>query len=256
MILFQTVKSQERMLDAIVRQIENKVLLGELKPDVVLPPEKELMKQFGVSRNTVREALRMLEASGVIKVKQGARGGAVVTPLTHEFIGDFLLKTFRLGGISGDSIAQFRMALEPSIAEILATSDLDSKLIAQMESNIHEAKELCDANEITGYKNMEFHVLLALATGNPLFIIILNTLRSSLDMISPILHVKHKTQGDSIEYHKKILKAIKSHDPAKARILMHRHLVQVRNVVRDIDFRPRLGGESGENGDEPDRNPG
>ena len=72
-------------------------------------------------------------------------------------------------------------------------------------------------------------------------------------MISPILYVKHKTLGDSIEYHEKILKAIKRHDPAKARIYMHRHLVQVRKVVRDIDFRPRLRGE---NDDEPDGNPG
>jgi GntR family transcriptional regulator, transcriptional repressor for pyruvate dehydrogenase complex len=252
MILFQSVKDPTRMPDAIVRQIENKILLNELKPGSVLPSETELMKQFGVSRNSVREALRMLEGAGVIKVKQGARGGATVTTLTNEFISDFLFKAFRLGGIAGESISQFRIALEPSIAEMLATTDVDPKLISQMERNIAEAQELCDANKITGYKNMEFHVLLALATGNPMFIIIMNTLRSSLDMISPILHVRHATRTDSIQYHKKILKAIKHHDAAKARVYMHRHLIQVREVVKDVDFKAstRKG-----DGNEPDRNP-
>lgn len=250
MTLFAMVKNQERMLDAIVRQIEDKILLGQLKPDFVLPPEKELTKQFGVSRNTVREALRVLEASGVIKVKQGARGGAIVTRLTEGFISDFLLKAFRLGGITGESIAEFRIALEPSIAERVATSDIDPKLMTQLESTIEEAEELCNANKVTGYKNMDFHVLLALATRNPMFIVILNTLRSSLELFSPILKVRHKNQIDSIESHRKILKAIKNHDPDKARIHMYKHLVQVRKVVKDVDFRasPRRGDD-----DKPDR---
>jgi GntR family transcriptional repressor for pyruvate dehydrogenase complex len=252
MVSFNAARGPTRMSDEIVRQIENKMLIDELKPGSMLPSETELMKQFGVSRNSVREALRMLEGAGVIKVKQGARGGAVVTPLTNEFISDFLFKAFRLGGIAGETISQFRLALEPSIAEMLATSDADPKLISQMERNIAEAQELCDANKVTGYKNMEFHVLLALATGNPMFIIVLNTLRSSLDMISPILHVRHKTRIDSIQYHKKILNAIRNHDAAKARVFMHRHLVQVREVVKDADFRVSTrGGGSNESDRDP-----
>ena len=241
------------MPDAIVRQIENKILFNELKAGSMLPSETELMKQFGVSRNSVREALKMLEGAGVIKVKQGARGGAIITPLTNEFISDFLFKAFRLGGITGESISQFRIALEPSIAEMLATSDVDPKLISQMERNIVETQELCDANRVTGYKNMEFHVLLALATGNPMFIIILNTLRSSLDMISPILHVRHKTRTDSIQYHTKILSAIRNHDAAKARVYMHRHLVQVREVVKDVDFGASVRGGDGDESDRDSR---
>jgi GntR family transcriptional repressor for pyruvate dehydrogenase complex len=253
MALFSMVKTQERVLDTIVRQIENKILLGELKPEFMLPPEKELTKQFGVSRNTVREALRVLEASGVIKVKQGARGGAVVTRMTEAFISDFLLKAFRLGGITGESIAEFRIALEPSIAGIAATSGIDPKWMIQMEGTIEEAEELLNGNEVTGYKNMDFHVLLALATGNPMFIVILNTLRSSLELFSPILKVRHKNQVDSIEFHRKILKAIKNRDPEKASISMHKHLVQVRKVVKDADFQALI--ERGD-GDEPNRDSG
>lgn len=76
---FNKVNTRLRMPEAIVHQIENKILLGHLKPDQRLPLENRLMEQFGVGRNTVREALRILETSGLIKAKQGSRGGPVIT---------------------------------------------------------------------------------------------------------------------------------------------------------------------------------
>lgn len=235
MVLFKVVKSPTRLPEAIVRQIENKILLGQLKPDSMLPPETNLMKQFGVSRNTVREALRMLEASGMIKIKQGSRGGSLVTRLTNEFIGEFLLKALRLSGVSGANLYQFRLVLEPSMVEMLAKMYIDPELLSEMGKNIEEVKELFKANEVTGYRNMDFHVLLAMATGNPMFIIILNTLRSCLDVITPIVKIRPKTQNDTIGHHQKILDAIKKQDPVKARRQMHKHLVQLYEVLQKVD---------------------
>jgi GntR family transcriptional regulator, transcriptional repressor for pyruvate dehydrogenase complex len=239
MTFFKSVKKTSRMSDAIVKQIEKNILLGKMKAGFMLPSEIELTKQFGVSRNTTREALRMLEASGIIKIRQGSKGGAVVNKVTNEFISDFLSKAILLGGFSGDSIAEFRVALEPQMAAMLATADIDPDLVSQMENNVRETVELRKADKVTGYKNLDFHFLLALATGNPMFIIILNTLRLSLDVISPILKTRHQTQIDSIEYHRKILKAIKAKDPVEAREQMHKHLVELRDVVKDKDFKGR-----------------
>jgi len=232
---FKIVKNPMRMPDAIVQQIEKKIILREFTPNSILPPETELMKQFGVGRSTVREALRMLEAAGMIKIKQGSRGGAVVTKLTNEFISDFLLKALRLGDVSGDSLSQFRVALEPSIAEILATMDIDSELLLRMGQNIAEVKELHRANKVTGYLNMDFHVLLGLATGNPMFVIILNTLRASLDVITPILKIRQKIQSHTIEHHEKILDAIQKRNPVMAKRLMYTHLVELREVLKKVE---------------------
>ncbi len=225
------------MSDEIVRQIEDKILINELEPGSVLPSEGELMKQFGVSRSTIRESLRMLEASGMIKVRQGQRGGAVVTRVTNDFISDFLFKAFRLGRIPGESIGQFRIVVEPAMAGFLATiGDIGPALMAEFERNIADAQKICDGKRVTGYRNMDFHVLLAIATGNPMFIIMWNTLRSHLALISSPVLVPHENQRATIEYHRKILNAIKEHDPENARLHMHNHLIEVHRVVKDADF--------------------
>jgi DNA-binding FadR family transcriptional regulator len=237
MLLFKSVKSPTRMPDAIVRQIESKILLGQLKPLSMLPSETKLMSQFGVSRNTVREALRMLEASGMIKIKQGAQGGAIISRLTDEFISDFLIKAIRLGKVSGDSLSQFRLAFEPCMAEMLAKKeDIDQELLSQMEENILKVKEEYKMNKMTKYHNMDFHLLLALATGNPMFIVILKTLRVSLNFFITS-HIRHKMQRETIKSHQKILKAFKKRDPVTAREEMYQHLLQIREVLKDGKFK-------------------
>ena len=228
MNLFKAVKQPLNMYEAIARQIEDQIFLGQLKPHDMLPSETDLMKQFGVGRNTVREALRMVEASGLIKMKQGPRGGAVITPLTSEFVSDFLIKAMRLREVSVAFLSQFRLALEPSMVEMLAgQQEVDSTLIKQMESNILNTKALLKTNKVTGYHNMDFHVLLAEATGNPLFIVILRTLRACFNLIAP---PKKKVQLETIRYHENILDAIKNHDQNTAREQMYQHLTQIAHL--------------------------
>ena len=227
---FKRVKTALRMPEAIVRQIEDQILSGRLKPGHKLPPESQLMKQFGVGRNSVREALRILETSGLIKVKQGSQGGPVVTRFTDEFVSDFLIKAIRLGGVTQDDLSLFRLALEPSIAEMVAVKkDIPPELLLQMEKNISDVKALYKAHKVTAYRNMDFHVLLALATENPMFIIILRTLRVGFNLISP---PQNKIQIETIKYHTRILEAVKNRDPVQAREQMYEHLVRMREIFR------------------------
>lgn len=224
------------MPEAIVQQIEKKILFGKLKPNTKLPSESELMKQFGVSRNTVREALRMLEASGILKVKRGPHGGTTITQVTNEFISDFLVKAIRMGGLSGESFAQFRVALEPSIAEMVATMDIDPELLSKIDQNIYEVRKIHENNdEIRGLKHMDFHVLLAMATKNPMFIIILRTLKILFYTITPVI-IQTKMFGPTIEHHQKILNAIKNHDSFEAKRCMYEHMAEMFEVLKDLDF--------------------
>jgi len=193
------------------------------------------MKQFGVGRNTVREALRMLEASGLVRIKRGGQGGAMITHMSNEFVSDFLAKAFRLGGVSGRAFHDFRMAVEPSIAEMVAGGEeVSGALLAQMEESIVDAKSLLRSDEPTVCTNMDFHVLLAEATGNMMFIVLLRTLRAGLTTVAPM--TKERFRGESIEYHERILQAVKNREPGLARDLMHAHLLQAGEVVNDDDF--------------------
>ncbi len=232
--MFQLAKTQNRMTDEIVRQIEQKILLGDLKPSTMLPPENQMVKEFGVSRNTVREALRMLEASGMVKIKQGSRGGAMVSQFTGEVVTDLLVKAVRLGGISGDQICEFRLAIEPYIAQALAErKNVNPEILAMAERAIAEAEEINGIGGISGYRDMEFHVLLAMATENPMFIIIIKTLKLSMDIITThaVKPERQTAQRRTNSYHRKILEAIKKGDVSTAREQMRRHLLHVRKVA-------------------------
>lgn len=234
-MLFDKVRQPLRMSEAIARQIEEQVHQGQLQPDEMLPSENELMKQFGVGRNTVREALRMLEASGLVKMRQGSRGGAFIRRMSNEFVSDFLIKAFRLGKVSGRDFHNFRMVIEPSVAEMVAAkADVDAQIFSQMEGKISEAKTLLELNEPTAYANMDFHVLLAEATGNMMFIVLLRTLRAGMARVAPT--TEEKFRPETIEYHEKILGAVKDRDPARARELMYLHLVQTGEAVKADDF--------------------
>jgi GntR family transcriptional repressor for pyruvate dehydrogenase complex len=232
---FTRVRQPLRMSEAIARQIEEQIHRGQLRPDEMLPSENDLMEQFGVGRNTLREALRILEASGLLKIKQGARGGSIITHMSDEFVSDFLVKAFRLGGLSGRAFHDFRIAIEPSIAEMVAgREEVGSVILSRMEDTITEAKDLLASNEPTVCANMDFHVALAEATQNMMFTVILRTLRAGLTTVAPL--TKERFRGETIEYHERILRAVKNREPARARDLMYAHLVEIGEVVKADDF--------------------
>jgi GntR family transcriptional repressor for pyruvate dehydrogenase complex len=235
MVPFKKVKEPLRMSEAIVRQIEDQIFRGQLKPGEMLPGENALMGEFGVGRYTVREAFRMLETSGFIKIKQGSQGGAVITRLSNEFVSDFLIKAIRFGEVTPGALSQFRLALEPSIAAIAAAKDdMKQRFIVEMEENISQVEALYKKKKVTAYGNMDFHVLLAESTENPMFIILLKTLRAGFSLVLPL---NNQTIVDTIAYHKKILEAIKNRDPEVARRQMFDHLVQM-SALFSVDQAP------------------
>jgi DNA-binding FadR family transcriptional regulator len=228
MVKFKKVKEPLRMSEAIARQIEDQISSGQLQAGQILPSETSLMKDFGVGRYTVREAFRMLETSGLIRIKQGAQGGAIITRPTNEFVSDFLIKALRFGEVTPDALSEFRIALEPSIAAVAARKkDIKQIFLDEMEKNVSYVKDLHSKKEVTAYGNMDFHVLIAEATENPMFIILLKTLREGFNLVLPF---NNQTILDTIRYHELVLQAIKNGDPESAREQMRIHLVQMREL--------------------------
>ena len=85
--------------------------------------------------------------------------------------------------------------------------------------------------------NMDFHVLLAEATKNMMFIVLLRTLRAGLTTVAPV--PKERFRAETIEYHERILQAVKDREPALARDLMYAHLVEIGEVVKRRRFHER-----------------
>lgn len=103
-------------------KVRRRIVRGELKADDALPPETELMKQFGISRPTLREALRILEAEGLISVRRGARGGARVQAPSPETAVDYVGLLLEFDRTSIADVLKAQAVLEVGAVRELATS--------------------------------------------------------------------------------------------------------------------------------------
>src|SRR5258706_14071427 len=114
---FQAIRST-RAFEEIASQIRNELAEGRLKVGSRLPSERALAEQFGVSRNTLREALRSLEHAGLIQLQKGAVGGAIVQDRSSEAIGSGLVDMYHLGGIRPSDLTQARILYEAVIIRL------------------------------------------------------------------------------------------------------------------------------------------
>src|SRR5256885_12323508 len=104
--------SVARASSSIADQIRQAIVTGKLDQGARLPPERELAEQFGVSRVTVRDALRALEAMGLIEVRVGARGGAFVTVPTGSLVGQTMSDMMMMSAVTPEDIVEARLIVE------------------------------------------------------------------------------------------------------------------------------------------------
>src|SRR5213595_3714589 len=115
-----------RASSSIADQIRAAIVGGKLVEGERLPPERELAEQFGVSRVTVRDALRALEAMGLIEVRVGARGGAFVTAPTGSVVGQTMNDMMMMQAITPEDIIKARLIIELrtiTLTNVRATDD-------------------------------------------------------------------------------------------------------------------------------------
>lgn len=114
--------------EIIATHLRGQVVRGELHPGQTLPPETQLMEQFGVSRPTLREAFRILEAESLISVRRGSRGGAQVTMPDLSVTVRALGLLLQMQGTTIEDVYQARMVSEPACARLLALRRDDQDL--------------------------------------------------------------------------------------------------------------------------------
>lgn len=140
--------------ESIVLQIESAVERGELKPGDRLPGERKLMSDFSVSRATVREALRVLQATGLIESRPGDPRGAVISHYSPRLLEKSMSQLARLESVSRGELLQFRLILESSACLLAARyrSDADLERIEQ------RLRELQASVEQHGDRHFSEHV--------------------------------------------------------------------------------------------------
>lgn len=158
----------QRAFEDIVAQIRGLIASGRLKPGDRLPAERKLSAQFNVSRNTMREALRALELSGLVELRKGAAGGAFVLPGSPDVIVNGMLNLYHVGAISPAQLTEARIWLSAVVVRVACERATEEDLDA-LEANVAAATEASAAGDFERRARLQidFHVRLAEATRNP-----------------------------------------------------------------------------------------
>jgi GntR family transcriptional repressor for pyruvate dehydrogenase complex len=215
-----------RRYQRIVQQIEQWILDGSMKPGDQLPGEHDLAQQFGVSRTAVREAARTLTEKGLIQPLSGR--GTFVTHGMSQVMRQSLDLVARLGQPDGcEHLGEVRNILEPHIAALAAVRREPQHL-----RSMQEAFEAMDRSLQSpgGYieADLEFHLALAEAAGNPLILSLLDSIVGLLrEERIRLFQIKGAPERSQV-HHQRILEAIERREPDAARQAMSAHLQEVR----------------------------
>ncbi len=224
--LFSPIESK-RTFEEISSKVKDLVFEGTLKPGDRLPSEVELAKQFGVGRQSVREALRLLELSGFISVQKGYGGGPVVKDTISTRIRNLYLDAFRMEKITIDEFATARTVIEKAIInEVIDQADESD--IKRLQENLDQAQALIAKKELATDKNFEFHALLAKASKNSVFIILEKSINAIHRNLRSRSTADFETTRKAVKAHQKLLDAIISKEREKAIKLLEDHIYEVK----------------------------
>jgi GntR family transcriptional regulator, transcriptional repressor for pyruvate dehydrogenase complex len=215
-----------RLYEQIVQQIEDSILKGDLKGGEQLPAERDLAQQFGVSRTAVREAMKTLREKGLVEAYAGR--GTFVTNETSRSMRHTLDRMMRSGpSESAGHLVEVREILEPEIAALAAKRADEEARGAMRESiTVMDASRLDPEGFIEG--DLDFHLALAEAAGNPLILSLIDSIVGLLrEQRLRTYHIDGGPERGQY-HHKRILEAIERRDPLGAREAMFAHLRQVR----------------------------
>lgn len=228
--LFSAV-SVGRVSQVIVEQIRQLIRQGRLRPGDRLPSERDLCERFGVSRVTVREALRMLEAGGLIDVRVGARGGAFVTSPTQQRLGEGLADLLQLSALTAAEVTEARMVFElgivPLVVERATEEDLDA-----LELRCEQQQEALGRGEYTMEMSADFHVRVAACTHNAAIEMLVQSFHGPLLMSLKEAQIAEPLMGHrGAEEHLEFVRALRKRDVAAAETIMRAHVERTASRV-------------------------
>jgi GntR family transcriptional repressor for pyruvate dehydrogenase complex len=229
--LFGLLTRDATLAERVTEQMKQLIVSGQLRAGDRMPPERELARQFGVSRTVVREAVRSLMAQGLVEVHAGS--GSVVRNPSAGAVAESMALFLQVGrqGFDHGKILEVRHLLEVEIAGLAAerrTGDDLVALAAVLQETAHVGGN-CD----DWLKNdMAFHALLAQATRNELFSLLLDSIADIMISVRRLSFDVAGAPDRTLKYHGAILEQVEKGDPVGARAAMREHLAEAEATMR------------------------
>lgn len=228
---FESLKiTRQHIHEQIAEYIEGMVAANELKEGQQLPSERELAAMLQVNRNSVRQAMYLLQQRGLVEIRLGS--GSYITRMPNTIVGQTIARYFIFGSCSHNDLMSLREILEPGVAAMaarLATAeDLQrlETLVEELEA-AYERRDL-DANVEA---DAAFHEALAAATHNDLIIAIMGGLQSVMRKWLKA-QAEAGPQEEGTRGHRIIYQAVAARDPERAAEAMRVHMAYARSVLQ------------------------
>jgi GntR family transcriptional repressor for pyruvate dehydrogenase complex len=221
----------------VATRLRDQILAGELSAGDRLPTEAELCERFGVSRSTIREALRMLSSQRLVTTSRGVGGGSSVAQIRHddvtEMLRDSILLLANTEGATVAELIEARELLEVPAAR-LAASRRSEEQLERLRASIPGSLDSVDVSHIFEI-NRSFHDVMLEAAGNRL----LRVVTEPLFTVMQTRFLRDRASADFwrrvMREHASILRAVESGDPERAGQAMEHHLIHLRSTYEAID---------------------
>ena len=216
--------TRTNVFDHTVKRLQKMIDDGKFNPGEKLPSERELVAQFSISRSVVREALRVLEAQGLVTIRQGK--GVYVQKPGLQTVLQPVLRLLKDGSITLQNLMQARYLLEPEIVKI-ASKMITEDQLNRLEQEYRDMIRYLDYPEKYLEADKTFHSLLVACTGNPVLVIMMWPVITMFNGFIELLYQVPGTPQKVFTAHDTILKALRNHDPEAAEAAMRSHLQEV-----------------------------
>ncbi len=219
----------------VAGQIKKTIFQGTYGPGDKLPSESELAQLFEVSTVSIRQAIRVLENSGLVYTKRGAVGGVFVAEADTIAVSTYLSDMLHLKRVTLGDLTMARLIFEPEIARRVAEIWKNDELV-EVEENVNEAQAALESGETKQARthNLDFHRIVSSLTRNPVVIFTLNSVMDVLQENIKETEIEDEFVRNELIAHKMILKNIRFRDGGMAHDQMRDHIRTVHERLGEI----------------------
>ncbi|MCK9896635.1 FadR/GntR family transcriptional regulator [Frankia sp. AgB32] len=232
-----------KVAELVAAEFRRRIVGGELREGAELPRESDMQEEFGVSRPSLREALRILETEGLVRIRRGKIGGGVVRRPTVTTAAYHLALTLRANSVTHQDLATARLAIEPSCAALAAELSDRRTVVDELTRLVDESETLPSISAFTAAAQA-FHLRLTELCGNTTMTLLAGTLeavwsfqesrvaRVTLDAEdrpdqSDVLRMRRR----AVTSHRRLIAAIDAGNGDRASREMRRHITDMQQSV-------------------------
>ncbi|AJO80770.1 MULTISPECIES: FadR/GntR family transcriptional regulator [Pseudomonas] len=210
------------VVNSVVEKLRAALARGQWRSGDMLPGQRELAEQLGISRPSLREAVTVLETLGLVRSMPGKGVVVLEASLNEQPVGDS-----GVAGASLEDVLQLRYTLEPFIVGLVAQS-ISSKEVGQLRLTLMDMREALEANDSEAGMNayIAFHEELFALTSNPIFQNVVQQTGNALKQSAEILRNSPEHLAERLEENEAVVRAIRNKNSALASAEMRRHILR------------------------------